>query len=1565
MKVSTLKFLALIISCLPSICLAQIPVVESFSPSTAWPGEVIHIVGTDLLTVTAVSVGSTPGLIIHQEDGLLSFVVASGSQTDVLNLTYDMGQVSSASNLTITELDVYATPSHMHTKIDASGGSKVCISADGSTMVSSGSGVVRVYNRSGNSITQETSWNLPGQHGYAIALSSSGNTLAVGAPADNGGRGRLFIYERTNGVWQEQYAVTPGGISPGTYGTNFAMAVAISADGNTVAAGLPYDDAEGDGGAFVFTRTDNGTDNVWSQVGSELEGANVTGTNPSRQGVATLLLNDNGTILMIFGNDVLSNGAVWVFHNVAGIWSEFQKIIPPMDNTINHFAQPLSSGSLSTDGRFLFVGAVSSFVPPSSFSGEGAVIVYEWNGLQYVYRQRLNSSQAFDWVQFGRTVSTNADGSLVAIGECDAMHPQGRVRVFFNEDVNAGNWLEQPLPLRYDPVMYDTLDFNPQDGQGRSVALAQNSRWLIMGSPEAQSGFYVYDGSPAPVIYSFAPEAGTEGTGVIITGENFQTAFAVSFIGITATSVARISPTTVRAIVSEGVNAQGNVVLRTKGGEVSIQGFMYVEPPQISSFLPASGLPGTIITIDGLNLQATQSVMIGGEPAESFQVVNDNQVLATVASGASGLISLSTAFGETNSALNFNFITPQPAILSFDPPSAGPLTTVVIEGENLFWVDAVHFGSTPALNFTLNAEGNIEAVVGYGSSGDVSIESEGGIHAVAGFTYLPPAPEAYAFSPASGPVGTAVIILGDNLEALTDIDFNGNAAVIIGRDQSRAMALVMPGTTSGPVSVSAGDVQADLPGEFELTTMLLPNEQQGNINTGVSPLASTDAASTIVASADGSVVAIGAPGDDTYGLDAGSIRIFSRAADGTNQEIQNLHVATLGASLGSQLTMSADGSMLVANTDIADLDTLHVFLRGPEGQWHLDYKIPGLREIYSLSLSGDKSKLAVGYRAPFGGAMPFSIYELGSGGVISHQEIVLAGELFLNLNRYGKVAFSLDGNTLAIGSYNENLRGAFWIYRFDEVTQTWIGSPKLIPNDAIHDNPGDANGARIGWDVAVSANGSRVLVSGFLEGNTRVNFLPVNRGAIWSYSFNGVSWVQDGPKVKPQGGVGEIRFGSSIGLSADGNTATVAGYIDNGNIGAIWLLQWNGAAWTQVGNKLVPEGPGTLRTSSLNLTPDARNLFVGSRNNGFYVFQNALTPDYINPLLALNLATVSINSSPIVLNAISDSPGNITYHIVPGGTAGATLEGNNLTLLSTGNVIIRAVQEAIDNYLAGEVYDTLVVTTLLEQTIDFQTLAPLLVTTVSEDLRATASSGLPVSYISSNPAVATVSGNLILVVGWGETVITASQEGNGMYLPAPSVEQVLTINRVLQAVTFDALEDKIFNVDFFFELLATATSGLDITYTSSDPDVARIEGNVVSVTGPGTSIITATQSGNEIYAPAVAQQLLTVLPQPDSTSGMRKGANEKSEPQVSNSLEEIEKTVYPNPTDGFVYVRTSTESIRQIILFNSRGQNLGTQKFEYVDATTIKLNLSMLPAGIYFMKASDDIRMYTFKVSKR
>lgn len=141
---------------------------------------------------------------------------------------------------------------------------------------------------------------------------------------------------------------------------------------------------------------------------------------------------------------------------------------------------------------------------------------------------------------------------------------------------------------------------------------------------------------------------------------------------------------------------------------------------------------------------------------------------------------------------------------------------------------------------------------------------------------------------------------------------------------------------------------------------------------------------------------------------------------------------------------------------------------------------------------------------------------------------------------------------------------------------------------------------------------------------------------------------------------------------------------------------------------------------------------------------------------------------------------------------------------------------------------------------------------------AVSSSGLTVTYSSSDLNVATIVNGKIHIVGAGTSEITATQAGDANYYPADAVKRNLTVVKNDQTISFNALSSKI-TTDSDFDPGATASSGLAVTYTSSDTSVASIVNGKIHILSSGTSTITASQAGNNVYAPAAAQtQVLTV-----------------------------------------------------------------------------------------------------------
>jgi hypothetical protein len=81
-----------------------------------------------------------------------------------------------------------------------------------------------------------------------------------------------------------------------------------------------------------------------------------------------------------------------------------------------------------------------------------------------------------------------------------------------------------------------------------------------------------------------------------------------------------------------------------------------------------------------------------------------------------------------------------------------------------------------------------------------------------------------------------------------------------------------------------------------------------------------------------------------------------------------------------------------------------------------------------------------------------------------------------------------------------------------------------------------------------------------------------------------------------------------------------------------------------------------------------------------------------------------------------------------------------------------------------------------------------------------------------------------------------------------------------QEITFNPIADVVYG-DVNFNLTATSDSGLTVSYTSSDANVATVSGNTVTITGVGTTTITASQPGDLTYdSAAPVQQTLTITP---------------------------------------------------------------------------------------------------------
>lgn len=109
---------------------------------------------------------------------------------------------------------------------------------------------------------------------------------------------------------------------------------------------------------------------------------------------------------------------------------------------------------------------------------------------------------------------------------------------------------------------------------------------------------------PYPIVKNFSPASGGTNTSVTITGVNFKGATTVSFGGTASNSFIVNSDTMITATVAGG--SSGAITVTTLNGNGSKAGFTFIgEPaPIISSFNPASGYAGSLVTIKGNNFNS-------------------------------------------------------------------------------------------------------------------------------------------------------------------------------------------------------------------------------------------------------------------------------------------------------------------------------------------------------------------------------------------------------------------------------------------------------------------------------------------------------------------------------------------------------------------------------------------------------------------------------------------------------------------------------------------------------------------------------------------------------------------------------------------------------------------------------------------------------------------------------------------------------------------------------------------------------------------------------------------------
>lgn len=516
-------------------------------------------------------------------------------------------------------------------------------------------------------------------------------------------------------------------------------------------------------------------------------------------------------------------------------------------------------------------------------------------------------------------------------------------------------------------------------------------------------------------------------------------------------------------------------------------------------------------------------------------------------------------------------------------------------------------------------------------------------------------------------------------------------------------------------------------------------------------------------------------------------------------------------------------------------------------------------------------------------------------GVISPDAVTLVGTgSFADANVANAIAVTSTSTLAGADSANYSLSQPIGLTGdITQAAQTITFA--ALPGKSIGDAPfaltaTATSGLAVGYSssnpsVATIA-GSTVTVTGI--GTTTIS---ANQAGDANYSaatqVDQVLTVSAGPTVLAVGDLAIIGVNSAnpdkfaVVLLKDITASTVINFTDNGfdsattgrtgegfltftaptALSAGTVLSWNN------GMTITGTGWSSNAPTSFAFNGSGDQLFAFQGNTANWASQSGVTVLCgINYGVALTTGTAaaattyqpnaSILPSSAFLNLPSTSATN--NYFANGSTAVASV-----TLADSKSALFALFETSSKWFTSTSAvsFPTYSITFKTPQTISFGTLADKTFGDADFALSATASSGLSVSYASSNPSVATISGNTVQIVGAGTTTITASQSGDATYGAAVDVPQTFTVGKANQTITGLAATDSKTYGDSTYSPSASSTSGLSVAYASSNTSVATVSGNIISIVGAGTTTITASQAGDSNYNPATSvDQSLTVVP---------------------------------------------------------------------------------------------------------
>ena len=429
-----------------------------------------------------------------------------------------------------------------------------------------------------------------------------------------------------------------------------------------------------------------------------------------------------------------------------------------------------------------------------------------------------------------------------------------------------------------------------------------------------------------------------------------------------------------------------------------------------------------------------------------------------------------------------------------------------------------------------------------------------------------------------------------------------------------------------------------------LTTLLIPFIifSQTQLGSDINGEAAGDySGNSVSLSSDGTIVAIGANFNDGNGSNSGHVRVYEYSGSSWSQLGADINGDSSGDYSGRSVSLSSDGTIVAIGAygnDVNGSNSGHVRVYSWNGsQWdQLGADINGEAASdasgHSVSLSSDGTIVAIGAYGNGGSSGHVRVYQY-SGSSWTKIGDDIDGEAAYDYSGYS-VSLSSDGTIVAIGArYNDGNgsdSGHVRVYEYSGSSWSQLGA----------DINGDSSGDYSGYSVSLSSDGTIVAIGApDNDGNGS------NSGHVRVYEYSGSSWSQLGADI--DGDSSGDYSGRSVSLSSDGTIVAVGAPYNDGNgsnSGHVRVYQYSDSSWTQLVLDIDGEAANDYSGHSVSLSSDGTTVAVGAYRNdgngsdsGHVRVYDIETPTISSVSLAADNSTITVTTSKSVYNSSGGS----------------------------------------------------------------------------------------------------------------------------------------------------------------------------------------------------------------------------------------------------------------------------------------------------------------------------------------